>query len=73
MARLVGVSRSQLISRLHELGYEWPQDGSDHQFMRKGTRTVKIPNEHRRKDVGVELLSRILKQAGIARKEWLGE
>jgi predicted RNA binding protein YcfA (HicA-like mRNA interferase family) len=73
MSRFVGVSRSELISRLHELGFEWPESGSDHPFMRKGKLTLKIPNEHGRKDIGVKLLGRILKQAGISRKEWLGD
>lgn len=73
MARLVGVSRDQLISRLRELGFDGPQDGSDHPFMTRGNLRLKVPNSHRRKDIGVELLSRILKQAGVSRREWLGE
>jgi len=37
--------------------------------MRRGARTVPIPNPHR-SDIGVELLRRILKQAGIDDDEW---
>jgi hypothetical protein len=37
--------------------------------MRRGERTVRIPNPHRG-DVGVNLLSEILKQAGINDDEW---
>jgi predicted RNA binding protein YcfA (HicA-like mRNA interferase family) len=37
--------------------------------MRQGDRTVRIPNPHRG-DVGISLLSEILKQAGISDDEW---
>jgi predicted RNA binding protein YcfA (HicA-like mRNA interferase family) len=73
MSRLVGVSRDQLVSRLRDLGFDGPDDGSDHPFMVKGTLRLKVPNKHGRKDIGVELLKRILKQAGLTRREWLGE
>ncbi len=33
--------------------------------------TVTIPNPHKRKDISVGLLKRILDQAGISRDEWL--
>ena len=39
--------------------------------MSKGTRKVRIPNPHQRKDIGVGLLSTILEQASISREEWL--
>jgi len=37
--------------------------------MVRGDRTVRIPNPHGG-DIGVEFLSRILKQAGVSRREW---
>jgi len=45
-------------------------DGGKHPFMVKGDSVLTIPNPHRR-EVGVALLTRILKQAGISRYEWL--
>jgi predicted RNA binding protein YcfA (HicA-like mRNA interferase family) len=39
--------------------------------MRRGNLTVIIPNEHE-SDLGPGFLSRLLKQAGISREEWLG-
>jgi len=36
---------------------------------RKGVRLI-IPNPHRR-EVGVDLLARILREAGVTRDEWL--
>ena len=38
--------------------------------MKRGTLKVHIPNEYQT-DVGVRLLSEILRQAGIAHEEWL--
>jgi predicted RNA binding protein YcfA (HicA-like mRNA interferase family) len=37
--------------------------------MVKGDKTIVIPNPHRG-DIGMELLARILRQAGITREEW---
>ena len=37
--------------------------------MMKGNITVRIPNPHKN-DIGKELLSRILQQAEISKKEW---
>jgi predicted RNA binding protein YcfA (HicA-like mRNA interferase family) len=39
-------------------------------FMLRGAQRLTIPNPHRR-EIGVNLLERILKQAEITRKEWL--
>ncbi|WP_404792768.1 hypothetical protein [Acetomicrobium flavidum] len=38
--------------------------------MIKGDLVLTIPNPHR-KEISVDLLTRILKQAGITREEWL--
>jgi hypothetical protein len=40
--------------------------------MRRGNVTVIIPKPHEG-DIGVGLLSRLLRQAGVSREEWLGE
>jgi predicted RNA binding protein YcfA (HicA-like mRNA interferase family) len=71
MPRLVPVSRRELIDRLRLLGFEGPFAGGRHQFMTHGTRTVIVPNPHR-SDIGIDLLARLLKRAGISREEWLG-
>jgi hypothetical protein len=39
--------------------------------MRRGNLTVILPNPHEG-DIGVGLLTRLLRQAGISRDEWLG-
>lgn len=40
--------------------------------MRKGDLVLTIPNPHKGA-IGIDLLTRILKQARISREEWLGE
>ena len=37
-----------------------------------GSRRFILPNPHK-SDVSVDLLFRILRQAGVSREEWLGE
>lgn len=72
MAKLTSISWRDLVSRLRELGFEGPLSGGKHPFMVKGDLVLTIPNPHRR-EIGIDLLSRILKQAKISREEWLGE
>jgi len=67
--RLGPIKRVELIRYLQILGFEGPFSGGKHQFMFKGTIRLRLPNPHR-KDVGRELLSRILKQAGIDKASW---
>jgi len=71
MDGLAPVSRRELVARLARLGFNGPYGGGKHQYMRRGDRVVRIPNPHRGA-VGVELLTRVLRQAGIGRDEWLG-
>ena len=70
--RLTPVSQKDLIKRLRRLGWKGPDYRSEHPFMVKEgcSFPLKIPNPHRG-DVSVDLLSRILRQAGISREEWL--
>ena len=63
------ISRRALIQRLRELGFEGPYSGGNHQFMIRGDRTVRVPNPHG-SDIGIDLLKRVLRQAGISSQEW---
>jgi predicted RNA binding protein YcfA (HicA-like mRNA interferase family) len=63
------VKRKDLIAHLKQAGFDGPYAGGKHQFMLKGNITIAVPNPHQG-DVGRELLSRILRQAGISREEW---
>jgi predicted RNA binding protein YcfA (HicA-like mRNA interferase family) len=69
MASMKPVSRRELIRRLRELGFDGPFSGGHHEFMLRGTHRLIIPNPHR-KEIGSDLLLRILKQAGVNREEW---
>jgi predicted RNA binding protein YcfA (HicA-like mRNA interferase family) len=69
VARLAPVSRSELIRRLRLLGFEGPFIGGRHEFMLRGTHRLILPNPHRG-DIGVDLLTRLLRQAGVTREEW---
>lgn len=63
------ISRRELIRALRGVGFDDPYSGGKHPFMLKDDLTLTVPNAHQG-DVGRELLARILRQAGISRKEW---
>ena len=63
------VRRRKLIQGLRALGFDGPFSGGRHQCMVRGDVVVSDPNQHGR-DIGLELLSRVLRQAGVSRKEW---
>jgi predicted RNA binding protein YcfA (HicA-like mRNA interferase family) len=63
------IKRAELIKYLQILGFEGPYSGGKHQFMLKGIVRLRLPNPHQR-DIGRELLLRILKQAGIDKDSW---
>jgi len=63
------IKRKDLIYYLRQLGFEGPYAGQKHQFMLKGSITLRIPNPHQ-SDIGKELLIRILRQAKIERSDW---
>jgi predicted RNA binding protein YcfA (HicA-like mRNA interferase family) len=69
MARLSPVSFNELVRKLKALGFGGPVSGGKHLFMLKGDVRLNISNPHRQ-DIGVDLLKRILNQAGIQRDEW---
>jgi predicted RNA binding protein YcfA (HicA-like mRNA interferase family) len=63
------ISRGNLVRALRKAGFEGPFEGGKHAFMVRGNLTLSIPNPHRG-DIGRDLLSRILRQAGVSREEW---
>jgi predicted RNA binding protein YcfA (HicA-like mRNA interferase family) len=69
MSKLVPLSNRDLIGKLKTFGFEGPYAGGRHLYMIKGELRLTVPNPHR-ESIGVDLLSRILKQAGITRNEW---
>ncbi len=69
MPRFGSVSRKDLIHYLRQLGFDGPYSGGKHQFMLKDALTLRIPNPHQG-DIGKELLTRLLRQAGVDKDEW---
>ncbi len=70
MPKLIPVSHKELVRKLKSLGFEGPYYGGKHPYMVKNDLVLTIPNPHK-SDIGVPLLTRILKQAGISRGQWL--
>ncbi|MDP3063315.1 MAG: type II toxin-antitoxin system HicA family toxin [Chloroflexota bacterium] len=71
MAELSLVSWTNLVRQLRKLGFDGPYQGGKHPYMIKGNLVLTIPNPHRG-DIGVALLSLILRRAGVTKEEWLG-
>ncbi|MDE0168825.1 MAG: type II toxin-antitoxin system HicA family toxin [bacterium] len=71
--RITPVGHRDLVRKLHRFGWEGPIPGSKHFHMvhRDRRYPLIIPNPHSGQEVGVPLLRRILRQAGISRDEWL--
>jgi predicted RNA binding protein YcfA (HicA-like mRNA interferase family) len=69
MPRFGPIERDDLIRYMRQLGFEGPYSGGRHPFMIKGDITLRVPNPHRA-DISGDLLSRILRQAGVSREEW---
>jgi predicted RNA binding protein YcfA (HicA-like mRNA interferase family) len=63
------IPRKDLIRCLRAVGFDGPYKGGKHSFMIRGNLTLTLPNPHGR-DIGRELLARILRQAQITREEW---
>ena len=70
MDRLTPISWTKFVQRLHRLGFEGPDQTGKHPYMVKGDLVLTIPNSHK-KEIGVDLLSRILKRGEITKNEWL--
>ena len=58
------ISRLALIRKLKNLGFVGPYSGGKHEFMERGNLRLVIPNPHRG-DIGVRLISIILKQIDL--------
>lgn len=69
MPKFGPIKRKDLIYFLKKCEYEGPFVGGRHQFMIKGSIRLVIPNPHK-SDIIKDLLSKILKQAGIDKTKW---
>lgn len=69
MPRLGPIKPKSLIAYLQRLGFTGPHPGGKHEYMARGEVHVRIPNPHQG-DISIDLLTRILKEAGVSRQEW---
>jgi predicted RNA binding protein YcfA (HicA-like mRNA interferase family) len=72
MPKLSPISHKDLIAKLKFFGFNGPFPGGKHLYMIKTQLRLTIPNPHKR-IIGIDLLSRILKQAKISRDAWIGK
>lgn len=63
------ITRRDFIRHLRTLGFAGPYPGGRHMFLLRGTQRLIIPNPHQG-DIGIQLLSRLLREAGVSREEW---
>jgi predicted RNA binding protein YcfA (HicA-like mRNA interferase family) len=71
VSRLTPCSRTEFIRKLLALGYGGPFAGGKRQLMAaRGKRPIIIPNPHKG-DISVNLLAKILRDAGIDRDKWI--
>lgn len=59
----------KLVSNFRLIGFEGPFSGGRHLFMIKGKLKIHIPNPHQG-DISAALVSEILRQAGISKRDW---
>ena len=70
MTKLGPISWIKFVKKMRVLGFSGPYQEGKHPYMIKGDVSVTIPNPHDG-DISVDLLTRILRQAGISRMEWV--
>lgn len=63
------IKRRELIRALRQFGFDGPFPGANRQYMQKAQNKLPIPNPHKG-DISVDLLTRVLRKAGITREEW---
>jgi predicted RNA binding protein YcfA (HicA-like mRNA interferase family) len=70
VAKLSPISWSNLVKKLKTFGFNGPYYGGKHPYMVKGDLVLTLPNPHR-KEIGIDLLIRILCQANIDKERWV--
>ncbi len=63
------VSWRKLVENFRKLNFEGPYSGGRHLFMKKGSLKIHIPWKHKG-DINAGLISEILRQARIVKKNW---
>jgi hypothetical protein len=72
MPKLGPISLRAFIVRMRKFDFAGPYQEGKHPYMIKGSITLAIPNPHEG-EISQDLLTRLLRQAGVTRTEWMGE
>lgn len=64
------MSPADIRRRFRDLGFEITA-GRRHDFAVLGAKKIRLPNEHG-SDVSADLISRMIRDAGISRDDWIG-
>jgi predicted RNA binding protein YcfA (HicA-like mRNA interferase family) len=63
------IRRREFIQKLKKLGWTGPKQRGKHPFMERRGKRLAIPNEHG-EDISVSLQMKILREAGIPKRDW---
>ena len=72
MPKLSPISWQTFVKKLGFCGFDGPYQEGKHPYMIKGNISITIPNPHDGQ-ISVDLLRRILNQAGIPRTDWVNK
>jgi predicted RNA binding protein YcfA (HicA-like mRNA interferase family) len=72
MSKLSPLYHKEFVKRMRDFGFDGPYPGGKHLYMLKDNLRLVVPNPHRQ-IISVDLLMRILRQAGISREEWISK
>jgi len=70
VAKLSPISWPKLVKKLKKFGFNGPYHGGKHPYMVKGDLVLTLPNPHR-KEIGTDLLTKILRQANVDKERWV--
>jgi len=72
MPKLGPLSLRTFVVRMRKFGFAGPYQEGKHPYMIKGSITLTIQNPHDG-EISQDLLVRLLRQAGIARTDWMSK
>jgi len=70
MSNLSPLPRKVLIKKLRKFGFSGPYSGTRHQYMKRNSEKIFVPNPHG-KDVGLPIIKKIICQFKISNQEFL--
>jgi predicted RNA binding protein YcfA (HicA-like mRNA interferase family) len=70
--RLIPLHRKDLIKKIKKLWFNWPYTWWNHEYLVNNDNfKIIIPNTHSWKDIPTQIISAIIKQLWITRKDFL--